>query len=693
MTLIAKKIPVTHTVHGKTRVDEYHWMRAENWQEVMAKPETLDPEIRDHLEAENAHFQSYMDAFEAQKKALFEELKGRIKERDDTLPTKNATHAYWSRFEEGKEYSILMRAPVDDLAAAQVVWDSNEAAKDSPYYALGAAAADPQDRLMIVGEDKTGSEQYDLRVLDMDSGRFLADLIPATGAGAVWDAAGESFFYLKLDENHRPHQVLRHILGQDPAEDQIVYEEANPGFFVSVSKLESGKFIIIGAGDHISSELHLLPADQPDAPLRLVAARETGHEYSLTHVEDWFYILTNRGGVSVDFEVCRAPVSAPEISNWEVLIPHQPGRLVLDLFSTQGYLMRLEREAALPRLVIRDLKTNQEAQVSFDEPAYALGAGPASGDFADQQLRFTYSSPSTPASVYDLDLTSGERTLLKVQEVPSGHDPSRYVVERHAVTARDGVQVPLTLLKRRDLEGPAPAYLYGYGSYGMAIPAGFSTAAFSLVDRGLVYAIAHIRGGMEQGYGWYLDGKLENKQNTFNDFEDCARYLVDQGYTQAGKIAMEGGSAGGLLMGAVLNQAPDLFGAVAAHVPFVDVVNTISDASLPLTPIEWNEWGNPIEDPKAYDTIEAYSPYDQVKAQAYPPLLVTAGLSDPRVTYWEPAKWVARLRDLRTNEAALIFKTNMEAGHGGKSGRFEHLWEKAEAYVFMLNELGLEIGD
>ena len=414
-----------------------------------------------------------------------------------------------------------------------------------------------------------------------------------------------------------------------------------------------------------------------------------GHEYSVTHVGEWFYILTNKGGDSVDFEIVKTPVKTPHEPHWQTVVPHKAGRLILSLSAVQGYLMRMERENALPRLIVTNLATGDDQLIEMAEPAYSLGAGPASGDFADPLIRYSYSSPSTPTSTYDLDLVTGSRTLRKVQQVPSGHDPSAYVVERALVQARDGAEIPLTLLRRKETQPGAPAYLYGYGSYGMAMPAGFSTNILSLVDRGFIYALAHIRGGMEKGYGWYLDGKMLNKQNTFNDFEDCALYLIDQGISAKGKIAIEGGSAGGMLMGAVMNQAPDLFGAVAAHVPFVDVLNTICDATLPLTPIEWNEWGNPIESADAYDTMAAYCPYTNVRAQAYPPLMVTAGVSDPRVTYWEPAKWVAKLRELRTNGETLIYKTNMEAGHGGRSGRFEHLREKAETYAFFLNEIKL----
>ena len=685
--LTPPKRTLIHRAHGKSREDEFAWLRAENWQEVASNPAALDPEIRTYLEAENSLYRTYMADHEDLKQSLFKELKGRIKERDDSLPTKNKTHAYWSRFEEGREYSILMRAPADNLSADEIIWDSNLAALDAPYYALGVVAADPHDRLLILGEDTSGSEQYDLRILDMATGQFLADKIPATGGGGIWDEAGQSFFYLKRDAHHRPYQVLRHTLGQDMADDQLVFEETDPGFFVGVSKTESGAYILISSGDHVTSEIHLIPAHAPDTPPHCVAPRQSGHEYSLTHAGDWIYILTNQGGGAVDFEICRTPISAPGPENWKPWIEHEPGRLILYHFAVDGFLIRVERQAALPRLIFQDLKTRVEEVVSFHEPAYALGAGLASQDFHDPRIRFTYSSPSTPASTYELDLRTQARKLLKVQEVPSGHDPDLYCVERHEVRARDGARIPLTVLKRKDQAPGGAAYLYGYGSYGHAIPAGFSTHALSLVDRGLIYAIAHIRGGMEQGYSWYTDGKLEKKQNTFNDFADCAAYLIDQGLTQAGKIAIEGGSAGGLLMGAMMNQAPDLFGAVVAHVPFVDVLTTISDPTLPLTPIEWNEWGNPIEDPQAYDTIAAYSPYDQIKNQAYPPLMVTTGLADPRVTYWEPAKWVARLRDRRTNEATLIFKTNMEAGHGGRSGRFEHLWEKAESYAFILSEL------
>lgn len=683
------KRPVTHHAHGRRRVDVYDWMRADNWQEVMADPAKLAPEIRAHLEAENAQYSAYWATRTGLKEQLFEELKGRIKEQDDTLATKNKTHAYWLRYAAGQQYPALMRAPAHALDQAVLVWDQNAAAAQAPYYAVGLMAADPSDRWLILGEDRRGSEYYDLRVLDMVTGTFLADQLPMTGGGGVWEAQSTSFLYLRLDASHRPYQVLRHVLGQDVAQDEILFEETDPGYFLSLSKSESGAYIFISSGDHISSELHLLPADDVTAAPLCLARRQTGHEYSVTHVGDWLYILTNQGGDAEDFEVVKAPITAPTRENWQPHIPHQAGRLILSIFATDGHLMRLERAAALPRLIIETLATGQTREVDFDEPAYTLSAGTASHDFADQTLRFTYASPTTPAQTYDYDLRTHGRVLRKTQEVPSGHDPSAYVVERHFVTARDGARVPLTLLRRRETKGSAPAYVYGYGAYGIATPAGFSSHAFSLVDRGMIYVIAHIRGGTEQGYGWYLDGKLSAKQNSFNDFEDCVRFLIDEGRTTAGRIAIEGGSAGGLLLGAVMNQAPELFGAVVAHVPFVDVLSTISDPSLPLTPIEWNEWGNPIEDVQAYDCIRAYSPYDQVQAQAYPPLMVTAGLTDPRVTYWEPAKWVARLRDQRCNLETLILKTNMTAGHGGRSGRFEHLWEKAEAYGFILSELGL----
>ena len=684
---IAKKQPVQYAAHGQIRIDSYAWMRAENWQDVLSDPSKLDPEITAYLKAENAHFHAYMAPQEALRDTLFDEMKGRIKEQDDSIPTKNKTHVYWSRFEEGKQYAILMRAPADTPDKGEIVWDSNLAAAHVPYYTLSVATANPQDQLMILGEDTTGSEELVLRVLNMETGTFLDDQIEGAAPGVVWDKQGRSFFYTLLDDNHRPFEVRHHILGQDAANDTLVYREENPGFFVAPGKTESGEYILISTGDHITSEIHLIPADAPATPPVCVATRQEGHEYSLTHESDWFYILTNRNGESVDFEIAKTPVCAPHIENWQTFVSHKAGRLILSISSVDGYLMRMERENALPRLVVTDLSRNKDKLIDMTEPAYALGAGPASGDFTDQIIRYSYSSPATPSSTYDLNLVTNERVLRKVQEVPSGHEISDYIVERAMAPARDGAEVPLTLLRRKNTGPQAPAYLYGYGSYGMTMAAGFSTNILSLVDRGFVYALAHIRGGMEKGYSWYLDGKMLNKQNTFNDFEDCARYLIDQGITAKGKIAIEGGSAGGMLMGAVMNQAPDLFGAVAAHVPFVDVLNTISDASLPLTPIEWNEWGNPIEDAEAYAAMAAYCPYSNVSAQAYPPLMVTAGVSDPRVTYWEPAKWVAKLRAYRTNDESLIFKTNMEAGHGGRSGRFEHLHEKAETYAFFLNEL------
>ena len=687
----ARKKLLVHRAHGQSWHDEYDWMRAENWQEVMDDPSALSIEIRSHLVAENNFFGSYWSKSEDIKNVLFEELKGRVKQRDNTLPMTNVNFAYWYEFREGQQYPLLKRAPVSDPSLHELVWDQNFAAKDVSYYSLGLAVPDPSDKLIIIGEDTRGSEQFTLRFYDMVSKSFLPDQLINAGASAVWDATGGSIFYLQFDESHRPFRVVRHILGTATNADQIVYEEKDPGFYVDLSKTESGDFVVIQTGDHITSELHLINAKKPGSFPQLVAKRKPGHEYSLTHVGDWFYILTNQGGNSIDFEICRAPVETPNPSSWECIIPHEEGRLILSIFSTSKYLIRLERRKALPHLVIRHLESGNETFIEFDQLAFALGATASSGKHDDQTIRFTYSSPSTPSTTYDLNLETGDRTLRKVQEVPSGHDPGAYAVERYFVAARDGAKIPLTVLRRKDIDGAVPAYLYGYGSYGYSIPSGFSANAFSLVDRGMVYAVAHIRGGSEQGYNWYLNGKSGQKQNTFNDFEDCALFLIDEEITEKGKIAIEGGSAGGLLIGAVINQAPDLFGAAVAHVPFVDVLNTISDATLPLTPMEWNEWGNPIEDAEAFSNILAYSPYDQVTSQAYPPLMVTAGISDPRVTYWEPAKWVAKLRDNTTNDAALILKINMDAGHGGKSGRFEHLREKAEAYGFILQELGIEI--
>jgi oligopeptidase B len=505
----------------------------------------------------------------------------------------------------------------------------------------------------------------------------------------VWGADSTFFYYVKRDENHRPLHVFRHRLGTQQSDDVLVYEEKDEGWFTSVDESASGRFCIVASGNQETSEQWLLDLSRADAVPRLVAARETGVRYSVDDRGDELFIRTNQGG-AIDFRIDTAPLATPDRAHWRPLIPYRPGFYVLEMSLFAGYLVRLERANALASIVIRDLATAEEHVIKFDEAAYSLDIFDGF-EFDTTTLRFAYSSMTTPTEIYDYDMASRERILRKRQVVPSGHDPAHYVTTRITAKAHDGALVPISILHRRGLvlDGRAPLLLYGYGSYGAAMPASFSANRLSLVDRGFVYAIAHIRGGSDKGWGWYLDGKREKKTNTFDDFAACGRALIDAKYTSARRIVGHGGSAGGMLMGAVANRAGELFAGIVAEVPFVDVLNTMLDDSLPLTPPEWPEWGNPLTDAAAFRTILSYSPYENVSAKDYPAILAMAGLTDPRVTYWEPAKWVARLRATMSGGGPVVLRTNMGAGHGGSSGRFNRLEEVAIAYAFALQTVGL----
>ena len=692
--------------HGITLSDDYHWLRAENWQDVMRDPSLLDAEIREYLEAENAYTESEMAGTEALQETLFAEMRGRIKEDDSSVPSPHGEWAYYSSYTEGAEYPLLCRIPRADLdnlkynpeteepidPGGSVLLDCNTLADGHDYFSLGGAAHTNDHALMVYGIDVNGSERYTLRVRDLTSGKELADEVPETSGGATWHPDRSAFYYTELDENLRPLKIMRHKLGAPVAADELIFQE-QPGFYASTGATQSEGFIEISTGDHEKTEIHLIDTTVPDAKPVIVAERSSEHEYSVEHVGDRLIILTNSGGAE-DFRIVEMPISAlsdPDRSlekvmqTWTEIEPHRPGRLILGIDVLANHLIRLERENGLPRIVIRRLSDGEEHEIAFDEEAYSLGIS-TGYEFDTTAIRFTYSSMTTPTRVYDYDVETRERVLRKRQIVPSGHNPADYVTSRIMAPAHDGEQVPISLLYHKDtlLNGTAPCLLYGYGAYGIAMPASFSTGRLSLVDRGFVYAIAHIRGGKDKGYGWYKSGKLEKKTNTFHDFISAGEHLARENITSRGAIIGHGGSAGGLLMGAVANMAPDLFGGIIAEVPFVDVLNTILDDTLPLTPPEWLEWGNPIIDADAFNRMQAYSPYDQVKAQNYPNMLVLAGLTDPRVTYWEPAKWVAKLRALKTDANLLLLKTNMGAGHGGASGRFNRLREVALSYAFAL---------
>ncbi|TIT14156.1 MAG: S9 family peptidase [Mesorhizobium sp.] len=682
-----EKHPVSDTHHGITRSDGYAWMRADNWQAVFRDPSLLDGRIRAYLEAENAYQAVLMAGTADLRGKLFAEMKGRIKEDDSTVPMKDGPYAYGSSFRQGGEQPRYFRTSRDG-GSEEILLDGDAEAEGKAYFRLGGVDHSADHKKLIWAFDDKGSEFFTLRVRDVTGGTNLGDLIPDTGGGGVWNAGDDGFFYTRLDDNHRPSKVFFHKLGDKLENDRLIYEETDPGFFMDVSGTRANDWILVGINDHETSEYRLLPADNPSAAPLLVAVRESGLQYDLEEGGDVFFILTNADGAK-DFKIMTAPVDNPVRANWQELVPHEPGRLILSVLGFKHHMVRLERKDGLPRIVVRERASGEEHFISFDEEAFSLGLS-GSYEYDTETMRFTYSSMTTPVQVFDYNMRSRERVLLKTQEVPSGHDPEHYVTRRLMAPAADGELVPISLLYHRDtpLDGSAPCLLYGYGSYGITVSSAFNTNCLSLVDRGFVYAIAHVRGGKDKGYGWYEDGKRAKKMNTFTDFIACARHLVAERYTRHDRIVAQGGSAGGMLMGAIANMAPESFGGIVAEVPFVDVLTTMLDASLPLTPPEWPEWGNPIASADDYKTIAAYSPYDNVAALDYPPILALAGLTDPRVTYWEPAKWVARLRERKAGGNPVLFKINMDSGHAGASGRFSRLEEIAYIYAYALKVTG-----
>lgn len=675
---------------GRARIDPYAWLKDDNWKEVMRDPKQLRQDIRAYLEAENAYTNRQLETPTAQlQEKLFEEMKGRVQEDDSSVPAIDGPWAYYRRYREGGEYPIFARRAAaqafEKEASEQVLLDGNEQAKGCDYWDIRKISHSPDHRLVAFTVDDKGSEFYTLHVREAETGREI-ETIQHTYGEFVWGEDSASIYWVARDENARPVAVFCRTLSLGT--DELVYREDDPGFFIGIQKSQSRKFIFITANDHTTSEWRYLRTDVKDHPPTLIAERERGVDYSVVDFDNRFWIRSNRNG-AVDFALVSAPHEASSEENWRIEIPHRPGVLLLEVEPFADFVVRMERENGLPRIVVRERAGGAEHAIEFAEQAYALGM--SNGYLWDSPwLRFEYSSPSTPAQVFDYNMRTRERVLRKTQAIPSGHDPADYVVERIDAPAKDGALIPVTLVRHRKtpVDGTAPVLLYGYGSYGITIPAEFRTGRLSLVDRGFIYAVADVRGSMAKGYQWYLDGKLEKKINTFTDFVAAGQHLANIGYTSRGRIVAMGGSAGGMLMGVAVNLDPSLFGGVIAAVPFVDVLNTMSDETLPLTPPEWPEWGNPLNDALAYDRILAYSPYDQVGPRPYPPMLITGGLTDPRVTYWEPAKWAARLRHDAPDSGPYFLKINMDAGHGGVSGRFASMRETALEYAFALQCVG-----
>jgi len=685
---IAPRRPHAFTRHGITIVDDYAWLKDPNWQEVLRDPGVLDPDVRKYLEAENSYTDGVLGHTAALQKILVKEMRGRIKEDDTSVPSPDGPFAYLRKFREGGQHEQFGRMPRNG-GEIQIVLDGDQLAAEHEYFKFGGARHSPDHRLEAWSADIKGSEYFSIRVRDWVNGADRDDLVEESDGAVVWTTDCKSFFYVKLDENHRPMQVWRHRLGTPQTQDVLIYEEQDSGWFTHLHESSSGRFCVIAGGDHETSEQRLIDLSNPDAPPRLIEPRQVGVQYSVADRGDELFILTN-ADAAIDFKIVTVSLQAPERRNWRDLIPHRSGIYVLDLELYSGHLVRLERAHALPAIIIRDLASGEEHAIAFDEAAYSLDTL-GGYEFDTSNLRFSYSSMTTPTEIYDYDMTTRTRTLRKRQEIPSGHNPADYLTTRIMAVSHDGAEVPVSILHRKDLrrDGTAPLLLYGYGSYGMAMPASFSSNRLSLVDRGFVYAIAHIRGGTDKGWGWYLDGKREKKTNSFDDFAASARALISAKYTAARRIVAHGGSAGGMLMGAVANRAGELFAGIVAEVPFVDVLNTMLDDTLPLTPPEWPEWGNPIESEADFKTILSYSPYENVAAKEYPAILAMGGLTDPRVTYWEPAKWIARLRPTMTGGGPVLLRINMGAGHGGASGRFERLDEVAIVYAFALWAVGV----
>ena len=676
---VAAKKSHSSTRHGITIEDPYFWMKDPGY------PNVEDAEVLAHLNAENAYFEAQMKPHAALIETLFQEMKGRIKEDESSVPQKDGNYLYWRKFEKGAQYKQWMRKSVTG-GADEVLLDEAKEAEGKEYFRLGGIAVSDDESILAWSADTDGSERFTIRFRDLKTGKDLPDTIPGSLGGFVWSKGGNTLFYGLVNENWRVDRVLAHTLGAPVADDRLVFEEKDQGFQAGVGMTHSERFIIIATGDNETTEAYLIPSTQPEAPLQLVRARKKGLEYDVEEHDGTLFIHTNED--STQFSLKTARLENP--GDWTPLIAPDPDFYMTGVSTFANFFVVEGRKRGLDQIAIHAYEGGTPRIITFPEASYSAGLD-ENPEYDVAKLRVSYESMVTPDTVMDVDVASLAQTLLKVQEIPSGYDASQYETERVEITARDGTKVPVSVVYKKGFkkDGNGPLYLYAYGAYGYAIPPGFSTLRLSLLDRGFAYAIAHIRGGDDLGQQWQLDGKLTKRTNTFNDFVDSAKGLIALGYAKPGRVVAAGGSAGGELMGVVVNEAPDLFGAVAAHVPFVDVLNTMQDESLPLTPGEWPEWGNPITDQAAFDLIRSYSPYDQVKAQAYPPLFVTAGLNDPRVTYWEPAKWVAKLRELKTDQNVLMLKTNMGAGHGGKSGRFDSLREDAEEFAFFLWQLGM----
>lgn len=677
---VAATRPHSFTTHGVTIEDPWAWLKDP------AYPTVTDKDVLAYLEEENAYFLKVMEPLKPLSETLFKEMRGRIKEDESSVPQKDGDWLYWTDYETGGEYPRWWRRPVAGGADVMIL-DEPALAAGKEYFRLGAFSVSPDGKLLAYAVDDNGSERFEVRVKDLESGELLADTIPGMLSEIVWTSDSKGFLYGLANENWRTDNARWHKLGEPIENDIELFKEADEGYRVGVGETQSRNYLLLSTGDHVTSEVYLLDPADPSKPMVCVSPRKPGREYDVDEHDGTLFIHTN--DVDPQFRLVTASVDTP--GEWVERIAPSKHFYMTGVTCFADYFIVEGREDGLDTIELhRYDPAIAPVRLEFPEASYVAGLGD-NPEYRMDKLRIGYESMVTPGTVYDYTVADGTLETLKVQEIPSGYDGSKYRTERLKIAARDGTEVPVSIVYPKDFpkDGTGKLYLYAYGAYGYAIPPGFSTGRISFLDRGVAFAIAHIRGGDDLGQQWYLDGKLTKRTNTFNDFVDVAKGLIDRSFTHKGGIAIAGRSAGGELMGAVVNSDPDLWGVVVADVPFVDVLNTMLDESLPLTPGEWPEWGNPVEDAAAFELIRSYSPYDNVTAQDYPPLFISGGLNDPRVTYWEPAKWGAKLRATKTDDNVLVIKTNMGAGHGGKSGRWESLKEAADENAFILWQLGV----
>ena len=669
-------------IHNEDLPDNYAWIKQKNWQEVLKNPTKLNDEVANYLTEENAFVKEQLKEKKQLETEIFQELKGRIKDKDSSVPLKDGAYYYFSEYEGGSEYPSFKRT--NSTNVVETIFNAQKKSEGEKFFNLASVCHSHDHRFIAYNIDKNGSENYFLSVENLENKKILTKEIPQTTGEIIWDTDNKSIYYIGLDDNHRPNKIFKHLVGQDYQNDELIFEEKDPAFFCSVSISQSKHYLLIRTGDHQTSEYYIKNLQQKNSSLQLFSSRIEKEEYEIDHSQGYFYILTNTDSCK-NFKIMRCLETSYSRNNWSDFIAYQNDNLILDFIILKSWIVYLQRHEGLNQIIIHNVNTEQSHSIKFDEEAYDLSLF-GQYEFDTDWIRFSFSSPITPKSIFDYNCSTKEKSLKKIQEIPSGFNSDLYSCKRFLCPGHDGAQIPLTVFHKKDLllDGTNPLLLYGYGSYGITIPDSFSTNRFSLLDRGFIYAIAHVRGGREKGQEWYDDGKLLKKKNTFLDFISCAEFLCEKKYTAPKKIIAQGGSAGGLLMGYIANERPDLFLGIIAQVPFVDICNTMLDEDLPLTVTEIPEWGDLKNNKEAFNYIRSYSPYDNVKKQDYPHMLITGGVTDPRVTYWEMTKWAAKIRDYKTDNNLLLLKMNMDAGHSGASGRYDYLKEVALDYIFCL---------